>query len=254
MTAVLETQGLEKTFQRGSVQAKALRGIDLRLEEGRYIAIMGPSGSGKSTLLHILGALERQTAGEIAFEGEIVQRWGLEPGSSAFRLQHVGFIFQAYNLIQHLTVEENVAVPLLLGGVKPKTAQSRAQAMLTRVGLAHRFTHYPTELSGGEQQRVAIARALVHGPRIVLADEPTGNLDSASAQDVLSLLTELHRERQTTIVLITHDPFVAAYAEEVMFLRDGQVVGTWSHHHGLDPVQAGASVSERLREVLGWKG
>lgn len=205
-----------------SVEVVAVRGISLTFFEGEYVAICGHSGSGKSTLLNLLGCLDRPTAGHYYLGGEDVSRLN-DDELSEIRGRRLGFVFQSFNLIPQLTVLENVEVPLFYQGVPPRLRQARAEAILARVGLSDRLAHRPMELSGGQQQRVAIARALINDPLIILADEPTGNLDSATGDRILDLFGELHREGKT-ILMVTHEPDVAARCRRVLFLRDGEIL------------------------------
>jgi putative ABC transport system ATP-binding protein len=224
MPALIEARGLSKTYRLGQVDVEALRGVDADVAAGEFIAITGPSGSGKSTLMHILGCLDSPSAGRYRLDGEDV---GTLSGKrlAQVRNRKVGFVFQTFNLMPRLTVEENVALPLKYrGGVPRGERRRRALALLERLGLAQRVGHRPDELSGGERQRVAIARALVGEPAILMADEPTGNLDSKAGAEVLKTFDELHAAGHT-IVLVTHDPGVAARAERVIQMSDGQVVG-----------------------------
>ena len=220
----IETRALCKTFGEAQSRVRALRGVDFRVERGEFVAIMGPSGSGKSTLLHIIGALESPTAGTVAVGGRRYE--GLDD-SELTRLRHerIGFVFQFFNLLGSLTAEENVTLPALIGGRRDSAVRARARELLARVGLGDRADHLPGELSGGEQQRVSIARALLLSPELVLADEPTGNLDSGSGAAVLELLREFNRRDGQTVVMVTHDPNAAARADRVVFLRDGQIAG-----------------------------
>ncbi len=213
---------LSKSFQMGETVVHALRGVDLTIEEGTFQAIMGPSGSGKSTLLYLLGGLDRPSAGHIVVGGHKLDQLD-ENALAAYRRRFVGFIFQSFNLIPSLSAWENVAFPMRFAGYSRRERQRQAFALLERVGLADRRTHKPTELSGGQQQRVAIARSLVNEPQLVLADEPTGNLDTASGQSIMDLLAELHRDGRTVLV-VTHDPRMAAYATHQVLLLDGRVV------------------------------
>jgi putative ABC transport system ATP-binding protein len=219
---VLEARALTKTYGEGALRVEALRGVDLRVEEGELLAIMGPSGSGKSTLLHLLGGVAAPTSGQVLLE-EVDLAALSDDQRTIIRRQRIGFIFQSFNLLPTLTAEENVSLPLEMDGVSSGEARQRALASLALVGMAHRKTHLPTTLSGGEQQRVAIARALVIEPAMVLADEPTGNLDSANGRQVTSLLRQLSSERHQTIVMVTHDQNVAAQADRLVCLRDGLV-------------------------------
>jgi putative ABC transport system ATP-binding protein len=223
MTALIEARDLAKTYRLGQVDVQALRGVDAEVAAGEFIAITGPSGSGKSTLMHILGCLDSPTSGSYRLDGEDV---GTLSGKrlAHVRNRKVGFVFQTFNLMPRLTVEENVALPLKYrGGVPRATRRARALTLLERLGLADRVGHRPDELSGGERQRVAIARALVGEPAILMADEPTGNLDSQAGSEVLKTFAELHAAGHT-IVLVTHDPGVAARAQRVIQMSDGRVV------------------------------
>jgi putative ABC transport system ATP-binding protein len=220
----VRTRELTKTYGSGETIVRALDGVSIEIARGEMLAIMGPSGSGKSTLLHLLGALETPSSGEIALAGRRYE--GLGDGElTALRRETIGFVFQFFNLLPTLTAEENVMLPALIAGRGDDAMRARAAELLGRVGLSARADHLPSELSGGEQQRVSIARALLMRPELVLADEPTGNLDSHSSAEVLELLSELNRDEGHTIVMVTHDPGVAAIAGRVLFLRDGRVAG-----------------------------
>ena len=224
MTPAVETDDLTKVYGTGDTAVHALDGVSIEIARGEMLAIMGPSGSGKSTLLHLLGALETPTSGTIALAGRRYE--GLDDTElTALRRETIGFVFQFFNLLPALAAEENVLLPALIAGRGDAAMRSRAANLLARVGLAPRASHLPSELSGGEQQRVSIARALLMEPELVLADEPTGNLDSRSSAEVLELLGELNRTEGHTIVMVTHDPAVAATAGRVLFLRDGRVAG-----------------------------
>jgi len=218
---LLELRGVVKTYHRGGASVEALRGIDVRVERGEWMAVTGPSGSGKSTLLAILGLLDRPSRGEYRLEGTATAALD-DDTASHVRNRRVGFVFQSFHLIPTLTVQENVETPLLYARVPEREWGERAARCLERVGLAHRATHLPTELSGGEAQRAAVARALVCEPALLLADEPTGNLDTASTHDVLGLFDRLHAAGRT-IVIITHDDEVAARAERVVVVTDGRL-------------------------------
>ncbi len=223
--ALLNARGLTKSFRLGRRDVEVLRGVDLTVLRGEFVALRGASGAGKSTLLQILGGLDTPTAGEVEFDGGRLS--GLRPRELArFRNTRVGFVFQAYHLLPELDAFENVCVPARLGRMPVAEAQARARALLERVGLGHRLDHRPTELSGGEQQRVAIARALMNDPELVLADEPTGNLDSHTGEEIIGLLCSLQAERQRTLVIATHDAQVAARAPRVVELVDGQLHAT----------------------------
>jgi putative ABC transport system ATP-binding protein len=221
--SVIELDAVRKTYRSGALAVEALRGIDLRIGSGEYVAIMGPSGSGKSTLMHIIGCLDRPTSGRYLLAGEDVSDMD-ERALAHARNRRIGFVFQQFNLLASLTAERNVELPLLYGGIAREERRRRALAALDRVGLADRVTHRPNELSGGQQQRVAVARALVADPALILADEPTGNLDSTATADVLALFDELHAAGRT-VVLITHERDVAAHARRVIRVHDGAVVG-----------------------------
>ncbi len=219
---MIQMKQIRKIYSTGKVEVEALRGIDLEVGSNEYLAIVGPSGSGKSTLMNIIGCLDTPSSGEYVLSGERVA--GLDRNRLAeIRNKHIGFVFQNFNLLPYATALENVELPLLFGGVGARERRERAQAMLDKVGLGDRLEHKPTELSGGQMQRVAIARALVNRPAILLADEPTGNLDSAAGQAIVSLFAELFASGQT-IVLITHDSGIAKLAERVVQVRDGLIV------------------------------
>jgi ABC-type lipoprotein export system ATPase subunit/ABC-type antimicrobial peptide transport system permease subunit len=218
----IRISNLERRFMRGETAVYALHGIDLTIQPGEFVALVGPSGSGKSTLLNLLGGLDRPTGGELWLNGLALHNAD-DKARTRHRRQQLGFIFQSFNLLPKLTALENTAVPLMLNGVPKAERESRATALLETVGLGHRLQHVPTELSGGEQQRVAIARALIHNPALILADEPTGNLDSATGAEVMALLQQLNQEQGITLIVVTHDEEVAAYAHRVVKLRDGRV-------------------------------
>ncbi|MCR4391258.1 MAG: ABC transporter ATP-binding protein [Candidatus Acetothermia bacterium] len=220
-SSLIRLERVTKVYRLGEVDVPALRGVDLTVEKGDFLALMGPSGSGKSTLLHLMGLLDRPTAGRIVWDGKDVT--ALKPNRLAeLRGRHIGFVFQTFNLVATLTAVENVELPLLFLGVSPRRRRERAVELLTRVGLDDRLGHRPGQLSGGQQQRVAIARALAADPELILADEPTGNLDSATGQEILGLLSELHRQGKT-VVVVTHDPEAAAAADRTFRVRDGLI-------------------------------
>jgi putative ABC transport system ATP-binding protein len=219
---VIQTRGLSKAFGRGEGLVRAVDEVDLAVCSGETVAVMGPSGCGKSTLLHLLGGLERASAGEIVLAGSRLDQMG-ERALARLRRTAIGFVFQAFHLIDELTARENVELPALLAGQSPRAAKRQAADLLERVGLADRATFLPAALSGGQRQRVAIARALSNDPHVVLADEPTGNLDSAATMEVLRLFDRLHEAGQT-MVIVTHDPRVAATADRLISMRDGAFV------------------------------
>ncbi len=219
--AVIEGRGIVKTYRMGDSLVEALRGVDLTVYQGEYVAIMGPSGSGKSTLMHIIGCLDRPTGGVLRIEG--VDTRSLRDNALAqLRNRAIGFVFQDFNLLPRLTIEENVEIPLVYAGIPARRRKQLAREMLEKVGLAERLGHKPTELSGGQRQRVAIARALVNNPAIILADEPTGNLDSKTGAEIRAIFTELN-QAGNTIVLVTHEREVALDAQRIIHLRDGLV-------------------------------
>jgi putative ABC transport system ATP-binding protein len=220
--AILVAKNVRKVYRSGGEEVVALHGLDLEVAEGEFLAVMGPSGSGKTTLLNCVSGLDDIDAGEVFVDGLSIHELS-DKERTKHRAKHMGFIFQAFNLIPVFTTTENVELPLLLSGMKEHDARDRARATLERVGLGHRLDRRPPELSGGEQQRVAVARALAGRPRIVWADEPTGNLDSEMAGNVIELLGELHDEG-LSLILITHDPTVAAHADRLITVRDGRLV------------------------------
>jgi putative ABC transport system ATP-binding protein len=223
-SAAVEARGLVKVFGEGVTEVRALDGVDFVVESGEFVAVMGPSGSGKSTLLHILGALESPTEGTVAVGGHRYE--GLDDRRlTRLRGDQIGFVFQFFNLLPSLTAHENVYLPALISRRREEALEQRALALLDRVGLADRAEHRPAEMSGGEQQRVSIARALLLGPALLLADEPTGNLDSRAGAGVLALLREASGHDGQTVAMVTHDPSAAAVADRVVFLRDGRVAG-----------------------------
>jgi len=221
---VIHALDLTRTFQVGETTIEALRGIDLEVAKGEFVALVGPSGSGKSTLLNLVGGLDHPTGGELWVNG-IELSASKEKALTEHRRRRVGFVFQSFNLLPRLTAVENVAVPLMFIGVPEQERLQRAGNLLMQVGLQRRMDHRPAQLSGGEQQRVAIARALVNQPAIILADEPTGNIDSATGSEIMDLLRRLNREQGVTLLLVTHDPDAASFADRVVQLRDGQIAG-----------------------------
>ncbi len=219
---MVRLENVSRDYGDGKV-VHALRNVDLAIEPGERIAVMGPSGSGKSTLLNLICGLDEPTAGRVVFEGVELPALN-DDQRTRLRREKIGMVFQTFNLLPTLTALENVSLPLRLQGTSRREAERRAQAMLARVGLEGRASHRPDELSGGERQRIAIARALIFEPPLLLADEPTGNLDSATGKEILALLDDLHREFNTTLLLVTHNEMAAAYCDRILFLRDGSVV------------------------------
>jgi putative ABC transport system ATP-binding protein len=220
---ILQAQAVRKQYKLGQVTVDALAGVDFAVSKGEFVAIMGPSGSGKSTLLHLLGGLDQPSGGEVTLADKKLSILN-DNQITLVRRRNVGFIFQFYNLVPTLTAEENIALPLLIDGKRLKDYRDRIDQLLALVGIADRRNHKPDELSGGQQQRVAIARAFVTEPSIVLADEPTGNLDSKSGEEVLNLLRRSCDELGQTIIMVTHDAKAASFADRVVFLKDGRVV------------------------------
>jgi len=223
MSKIVETKKLVKTYQTGRIEVKALVDVAFSVEKGEFVAIMGASGSGKSTLLHLMGGLDKPTDGEITLRNIELSKL-IDKKVTLLRRRNIGFIFQFFNLLPTLTAEENIALPFLIDGKRPREYKEKVDKMLELVGLTERRNHKPDELSGGEQQRVTIARALVTNPAIILADEPTGNLNSKSGEEFLKLLRKSCDEMKQTIVMVTHDAKASAYADRVVFLKDGQII------------------------------
>ena len=231
---VIDIQGITKTYVNGKLSVPVLHGIDLQVNKGEFVSIMGPSGSGKSTFMNILGCLDRPTTGSYRLNGDEVAT--LSDDELAFvRNKQIGFVFQSFNLLTKLTALENVALPMIYAGMDKKSRNERAAALLSSVGLGDRMDHLPSELSGGQRQRVAIARALANNPAIIMADEPTGNLDSKSTIDVMNIFRGLYDEGRT-IILVTHEPEIATYASRNVVLRDGLIVED-SQNLNMTPVQ-----------------
>ncbi len=222
---MIEVKDLTKIYRLGSVEVPALQGVSFRIERGEVVAIMGASGSGKSTLMNILGCLDLPTSGEYLLDGKSIAGMN-EDELATIRNQKIGFVFQMFNLLPRMTVRRNAELPLMYNGGKPeKEIHQRSEAILSAVGLGDRMAHRPTELSGGQQQRVAIARALINEPVLLLADEPTGNLDSHTGAEIMNLLLGLNKEQGLTLLIVTHDPQIASHAQRVIHLRDGMVDG-----------------------------
>ena len=218
---LLSAENLQKTYVTGEARVTALAGVSFAVEKGDFVALMGPSGCGKSTLLHLCGAMDRASSGTIRLNDRDLS--SLEDDElTRVRREQVGFVFQFFNLLPTLTVADNIALPCLLAGMKDQDAERRARTLAERVGIAHRLTHYPQQISGGEMQRAAIARALIHQPALIVADEPTGNLDSENGANVLGLIKELNKELHVTVLLATHAADVAAAATRVLKMKDGR--------------------------------
>ena len=236
---MLDLKGIKKVYATGEIEVVALAGVDLHVDRGEFVAIMGPSGSGKSTMMNILGCLDTPTAGQYILDGIDVSR-ASNNELAVIRNRKIGFVFQGFNLLPRTTALENVELPLLYAGVPGKERRQRAMEALESVGLANRVHHRPKELSGGQQQRVAIARALVTRPAIILADEPTGNLDSRSSEEVMAIFQELHAAGNT-ILIVTHEPDIAQYTRRIVRFRDGHIEGD---HPVRNPLQARRQVAD----------
>lgn len=226
---VIEMENVRKTYLMGDVKVKALCGINLKIYPGEFVAIIGHSGSGKSTLMNMVGSLDLPTAGKVKLSGVDITTL-TESELAQWRGKKIGFVFQSFNLINTLTALENVALPLMFKNIPKEEAIEKSKKMLEKVGVGHRMNHLPRELSGGEQQRVAIARALVVDPELILADEPTGNIDYKSGLEIMKLFTKLHEEEKKTIVVVTHERFVAEHAERIIELRDGTIIKDVKNH------------------------
>ena len=220
---MVKTVGLKKSYEMGKVKVAALNGADLIVTRGEFVALMGSSGSGKSTLLHLIGGIDSPTAGEVWIHGKCIQKMD-DTELTLFRRSNIGFVFQFFNLMPTLTVAENIMLPLLIAGQRTNARKVKLKELLELIGLYERRHHKPNQLSGGQQQRVAIARALIIDPKIILLDEPTGSLDSKSGHQILELLCRSHRELHTTVIMVTHSPVAAGYAERTFFLKDGLIV------------------------------
>lgn len=230
---IVETRNLTKVYNTNGTRVEALRGVNLKLEQGELVAVMGPSGCGKSTLLHLLGGLDTPTSGEVLIQDQRIDRMS-EARRAVMRRQQIGFVFQAFNLIGNLSVADNIELPALVAGQPAHVARSRREKLLSELGILDKQSQSPAQLSGGQKQRVALARAMINQPTIMLADEPTGNLDSRTAFEVLNLLQNTHANGQT-ILLVTHDPSVASIAQRVIFMKDGQLSGETALRQQHDP-------------------
>ena len=239
---VVQANALKKQYQLGANQVDALASVDFSVSEGEFVAIMGPSGSGKSTLLHMIGGLDQPSGGEVFLAGSRLSQLK-DNKVTLLRRRNIGFVFQFFNLLPTLSAEENITLPLLIDGQNPKAYRERIDSLLQLVGLSERRRHKPEQLSGGEQQRVALARALITDPTILLADEPTGNLDSKTGTAIMELLRQSCDELKQSIVVVTHDPRAAAYADRVVFLRDGRLDGELNF-------SPGASLADKLHQIV----
>jgi len=219
---LLEIKDLKKIYSIDEVETYALRGVSFNVEEGEFIAITGPSGSGKSTLLHILGFLDKPTTGEYKFSGKMIDKYS-ENESAVFRNKEIGFVFQSFNLLARTSVIDNIKLPLMYSDIPEKNWHNLATKAIEEVGLSHRVHHYPSQLSGGEKQRTAIARALITNPKIIFADEPTGNLDTKTGESIMAIFDKLNRINRHTLILITHEKEVANYADRIIHIRDGKI-------------------------------
>ncbi len=246
--AVIDVREIAKMYKMGDVEVHALRGVNLKIMEGEFVSIMGPSGSGKSTLMNILGALDQPTSGDYFLDGVNVSRLS-ESELARVRNKKIGFVFQSFNLLKRTSALRQVELPLMYAGVSGR--QKKAKAALESVGLGERLNHLPSELSGGQQQRVAIARSLVNEPAMILADEPTGNLDSRSGTEVMQIFQRLNREQKITVVFVTHDPWIARHTNRVIMLRDGSII---ADQQVKNPLVAGASerpsLADEMEEIL----
>lgn len=242
--SLIQTDNLTKIYGSGETAVTALDHVNLKVNPGEFVAVMGPSGCGKSTLLHLLGGLDRPSEGGVSIEGTAIAEMK-DDDLTKLRRQKIGFVFQFYNLIPVLTAVENAALPVTLDGVKPAEAKKRAGEWLERFGLGDRLASRPDQLSGGQQQRVAVARALVAEPALVLADEPTGNLDTRSGDEIAALLRQVTKEYGRTVVMVTHDPRIAAYADRIVFLKDGKVVDETN----LERKGAAEKIASKMKEI-----
>ena len=242
--ALIQTENLTKIYGSGETAVTALDHVGIQVKEGEFVAVMGPSGCGKSTLLHLLGGLDRPSEGGVSIDGTAIADMK-DDDLTKLRRKRIGFVFQFYNLIPVLTAVENAALPVTLDGVKPAEARKRAAEWLQRFGLGDRLASRPDQLSGGQQQRVAVARALVTEPALILADEPTGNLDTRSGDEIAGLLRQVTKEYGRTVIMVTHDPRIAAYADRIIFLKDGKVIDETQ----LERKGAAKKIANKMKEI-----
>jgi putative ABC transport system ATP-binding protein len=242
--SLIQTENLTKIYGSGETTVTALDHVNLKVETGEFVAVMGPSGCGKSTLLHLLGGLDRPSEGGVSIDGTAIADMK-DDDLTKLRRRKMGFVFQFYNLIPVLNAVENAALPVTLDGVKPAEAKKRAAEWLKHFGLGDRLASRPDQLSGGQQQRVAVARALVTEPTLILADEPTGNLDTRSGDEIASLLRQVTKEYKRTVVMVTHDPRIAAYADRIVFLKDGKIVDETN----LERKGAAEKIANKMKEI-----
>ncbi|PWV95967.1 putative ABC transport system ATP-binding protein [Paenibacillus cellulosilyticus] len=249
MEALLEVQGLCKTFKQGEMTFHALKNVNLKVNKGEFVVVMGPSGSGKSTFLHVLGGLEPLTSGKIMIERQEIKDFHEEPHATRYRREKIGFVFQFFNLLASLTAVENISLPLVLAGRSEVEANREAACLLELVGLRGFERRRPAELSGGQQQRVALARGLVHRPQLLLADEPTGSLDSKTSEDVLRVIVQMKKTLNQSIIMVTHDPMVATYGDRIVFFRDGSIVGEMDGSGSEDRRDRSLVIYDRLHSL-----
>ena len=244
MEPVIKLENVWRNYKLGEAVLSVLKGVNLEIQSGSFATIMGPSGSGKSTLMYMLGLLDTPSEGKVYLDGQDTSVFSQDKLAEV-RGKKIGFIFQQFNLLQNLTALENVMLPMIFQGVSPEKRIEKAKQLLESVNLGNRLNHRPTEMSGGEQQRIAIARSLVNNPEILIADEPTGNLDSSTGKMVMEVLTKLHREQKKTIVVVTHDPNIAHYSQNVIHIQDGQIVS--NHFQDNDVLWAGDGVKKNVQ-------
>ncbi|MGZ7151386.1 ABC transporter ATP-binding protein [Bacillus sp. BC08] len=245
---VLAVQDLSKTFESADTNVRALQNVSLELNKGEFLAVMGTSGSGKSTLLNILGALDKPDEGVVYVNGEVPNNMFVEPYATEYRRDNIGFIFQSFHLLKDLSVEENIALPLILSADSEEEIREKTNKILDVLGLVNWRNHRPAQLSGGQQQRVAIGRALITSPPIVLADEPTGNLDFNTSNDILRVLVDMKQRFNQSMILVTHDPHIATYADRVLFIHDGENVDDYTCTHGVNDMNIILDKFKKLME------